>query len=68
MIIEVTQKLTLTEEDSRDFIDLMRQAIMSSDPSDKRYAEPLSFLLSKAKVTGEIDLKDFKLDCGNAQE
>lgn len=67
MIITVAQSLEFSEEDGKQFIELLRHASQSVNPASETYAEPLSNLLSRAKVVSTTEIKDFVLDCGNAQ-
>lgn len=50
MIVTVAQSLEFTEEDGEQFIELLRHASQSVNPASETYAEPLSNLLSRAKV------------------
>lgn len=67
MIIKVAQTLEFSEEDGKQFIELMRHASQSTNPASETYAEPLSKLLSNAKINSITEIKDFVMDCGNAE-
>lgn len=67
MVITVAQSLEFSEEDGIQFIELLRHASQSVNPASGTYAEPLSNLLSRAKVVSTTEIKDFVLDCGNAE-
>lgn len=67
MIVTVAQSLEFSEEDGKQFIELLRHATQSVNPTSETYSEPLSNLLSRAKIVSTTELKDFVLDCGNAE-
>ena len=67
MIISVAQSLEFSEEDGKQFIELLRHPSQSVNPASETYAEPLSNLLSRAKVVSITEIKDFVSDCNNAQ-
>jgi hypothetical protein len=69
MEIKINSVLELSEDDSRLFIELIQDAVMSSGPGVDKFAKPLSELFKRAKVTAVTYLSDdLELDCGNAQE
>lgn len=67
MIIQVTQTLEFSEEDGKQFIEILRHATQSVNPSSETYAEPLKNLLNSAKINSITKIKDFVMDCGNAE-
>lgn len=67
MIIQVTQTLEFSEEDGKQFIEILRNATQSVNPSSETYAEPLRNLLNSAKINSITEIKDFVMDCGNAE-
>nr|DAI70559.1 MAG TPA: hypothetical protein [Caudoviricetes sp.] len=67
MIIQVAQTLEFSEEDGKQFIEILRHATQSVNPSSETYAEPLKNLLNSAKINSITEIKDFVMDCGNAE-
>lgn len=56
----------VTNEQSIEFIKLMRQAIMSADSATEDYAEPVARMLNR--IIGEVVDDDLHLDCGKADD
>ena len=67
MIIQVAQTLEFSEEDGKQFIEILRHATQSVNPSSETYADPLKNLLNSAKINSITEIKDFVMDCGNAE-
>lgn len=68
MKIQINQTLEFTDEDAKKFIELIHDAVMSSESVTDKFSKPLSELFKRAKITSITDLSDITLDCGNAQE
>jgi hypothetical protein len=67
MIIEIAQKLEFSESDGKQFLELMRTATQSSTVCASDFVEPLINLLGRAEIKSITEIKNFTLDCGNAE-